>query len=73
MLVWAELFKRKTKFNLATSIGYAINKLTQTMVLGVAGLIWRIKVCRESSHKKDAIVKEQRITINNLIAKSGEK
>ena len=44
------------------------------MVLGVAGLIWRMKVYRESSHKKDAIIKAQRITINNLIAKqSGEK
>ena len=44
------------------------------MVLGVAGLIWRIKVYRVSSHKKNAIIKEQSITINNLIAKqSGEK
>lgn len=44
------------------------------MVLGVAGLIWRIKVYRVSSHAKDDIIKEQRITINNLIAKqSGEK
>ena len=34
----------------------------------------RIKVYRESSHKKDAIIREQRLTINNLIAKqSGEK
>ena len=39
------------------------------MVLGVAGLIWRIKVYRESSHKKDAIIKAQRDTINHLIAK----
>ena len=39
------------------------------MVLGVAGLIWRIKVYRESSHKKDAIIKEQRETINQLTAK----
>lgn len=39
------------------------------MVLGVAGLIWRIKVYRESSHKKDAIIKAQRDTINNLTAK----
>ena len=44
------------------------------MVLGVAGLIYRIKVYRESSHAKDDIIKAQRITINNLIAKqSGEK
>ena len=39
------------------------------MVLGVAGLIWRIKVYRESSHKKDAIIKAQRGTINHLTAK----
>ena len=39
------------------------------MVLGVAGLIWRIKVYRESSHKKDAIIKAQRDTINHLTAK----
>ena len=39
------------------------------MVLGVAGLIWRIKVYRESSHKKDAIIKAQRETINQLTAK----
>ena len=39
------------------------------MVLGVAGLIWRIKVYRESSHKKDDIIKEQRETINHLTAK----
>ena len=39
------------------------------MVLGVAGLIWRIKVYRESSHKKDAIIKAQRETINHLTAK----
>ena len=38
------------------------------MVLGVAGLIWRIKVYRESSHKKDAIIKAQRDTINQLTA-----
>lgn len=44
------------------------------MVLGVAGLIWRIKVYRVSSHAKDDVIKEQRITINNLLAKqSGEK
>ena len=44
------------------------------MVLGVAGLTWRMKVCRDSSHKKDAIIKAQRLTIDNLIAKqSGEK
>ena len=39
------------------------------MMLGVAGLIWRIKVYRESSHKKDAIIKAQRETINQLTAK----
>ena len=39
------------------------------MVMGVAGLIWRIKVYRESSHKKDAIIKAQRDTINQLAAK----
>ena len=39
------------------------------MVLGVAGLIWRIKVYRESSHKKDALIKELRETINQLTAK----
>ena len=39
------------------------------MVLGVAGLIWRIKVYRESSHKKDAIIKAQRDTIDQLTAK----
>lgn len=39
------------------------------MVTGVAGLIWRIKVYRESSHKKDAIIKAQRDTINHLTAK----
>ena len=39
------------------------------MVLGVAGLIWRIKVYRESSHKKDAIIKEQRDKINHLTAR----
>ena len=39
------------------------------MVIGVAGLIWRIKVYRESSHKKDAIIKAQRDTINHLTAK----
>ena len=38
------------------------------MVLGVAGLIWRIKVYRESSHEKDAIIKAQRDTINQLTA-----
>ena len=38
------------------------------MVMGVAGLIWRIKVYRESSHKKDAIIKAQRDTINQLTA-----
>ena len=39
------------------------------MMLGVAGLIWRIKVYRESSHKKNAIIKAQRDTINQLTAK----
>ena len=39
------------------------------MVLGVAGLIWRIKVYRDASHKKDAIIKAQRDTINHLTAK----
>ena len=39
------------------------------MVLGVAWLILRIKVYRESSHKKDAIIKAQRDTINQLTAK----
>ena len=39
------------------------------MVMGVAGLIWRIKVYRESSHKKDTIIKAQRDTINHLTAK----
>ena len=38
------------------------------MAMGVAGLIWRIKVYRESSHKKNAIIKAQRDTINNLTA-----
>ena len=38
------------------------------MVLGVAWLIWRIKVYRESSLKKDAIIKAQRETINQLTA-----
>ena len=36
------------------------------MVVGVAGLIWRIKVYRESSHKKDAIIKMQRNKIKEL-------
>ena len=37
------------------------------MVLGVAGLIWRIKIYRTSSHEKDNIIR-------NLIAKqNGEK
>lgn len=39
------------------------------MVLGVAGLIWRIKVYRDALHKKDAIIKAQRDTINHLTAK----
>jgi hypothetical protein len=38
------------------------------MVIGVAGLIWRIKVYHESSHKKDAIIKAQRDTINHITA-----
>ena len=38
------------------------------IVLGMAWLIWRIKVYRESSHKKDAIIKAQRDTINQLTA-----
>ena len=38
------------------------------MVMGVAGLIWRIKVYRDASHKKDAIIKAQRDTINQLTA-----
>lgn len=39
------------------------------IVIGAAGLIWRIKVYRESSHKKDALIKELRETINQLTAK----
>ena len=39
------------------------------MVLGVAGLIWRIKVYRDASRKKDAIIKAQRNVINQLTAK----
>ena len=39
------------------------------MGLGVAGLIWRIKVYRVSSHAKDDIIKEQRETIDQLTAK----
>ena len=39
------------------------------MMLGVAGLIWRIKVYRDASHKKDAIIKAQRNVINQLTAK----
>ena len=38
------------------------------MVLGVAGLIWRIKVYRDASHKNNAIIKAQRDTINQLTA-----
>ena len=38
------------------------------MVMGVAGLIWRIKVYRDASYKKDAIIKAQRETINQLTA-----
>ena len=39
------------------------------IVLGVVCLIWRIKVYRDASHKKDAIIKAQRDTINHLTAK----
>ena len=39
------------------------------IVLGVVWLIWRIKVYRDASHKKDAIIKAQRDTINHLTAK----
>ena len=39
------------------------------MVLGVAGLIWRMKVYRDASRKKDAIIKAQRNVINQLTAK----
>ena len=39
------------------------------IVLGVAGLIWRIKVYRDASHKKDAIIKAQRDTINQITVK----
>ena len=39
------------------------------MVMGVAGLIWRIKVYRESSHKKYAIIIAQHDTSNHLTAK----
>ena len=39
------------------------------IVLGVVCLIWRIKVYRDASHKKDAIIKSQRDTINHLTAK----
>ena len=39
------------------------------IVLGVVCLIWRIKVYRDASHKKDAIIKAQRETINHLTAK----
>ena len=36
------------------------------MVLGVAGLIWRIKVYRESSHRKDKLIKMQQNKINEM-------
>ena len=39
------------------------------IVLGVVWLIWRIKVYRDASHKKDAIIKAQRDTINHLTTK----
>ena len=38
------------------------------MVLGVAGLIWRMKVYHDASRKKDAIIKAQRDTINHITA-----
>lgn len=39
------------------------------MVLGVAGLIYRIKVYREQSHSKDKIIKSQQDTLNRLTGK----
>ena len=39
------------------------------MVLGVAWLIYRIKIYRDASRKKDAIIKAQRNVINQLTAK----
>lgn len=39
------------------------------IVLGVAGLIYRIKVYRESSHRKDKLIKMQQNKINELTAK----
>ena len=39
------------------------------MVLGVAGLIWRIEVYRKASDRKDKLIKAQRDTINHLTAK----
>ena len=39
------------------------------IVLGVVWLIWRIKVYSDASHKKDAIIKAQRDTINHLTTK----
>ena len=39
------------------------------IVLGVVCLIWRIKVYRDASHKKDAIIKAQRETINQITVK----
>lgn len=39
------------------------------MALGVAGLIYRIKVYREASHRKDKLIKMQQNKINQLTAK----
>lgn len=39
------------------------------MVLGVAGLIWRIKVYREASRRKDKLIKMQQNKINELTGK----
>ena len=39
------------------------------IVLGGVWLIYRIKIYRDASHKKDAIIKAQRDTINQLTAK----
>ena len=39
------------------------------MVLGVAGLIYRIKVYREALHRKDKLIKMQRNKIKELAAK----
>ena len=40
------------------------------MVLGVAGLIWRIKVYRYYVHKKDATIKDQAKQILKLMAEN---